>query len=224
MSVDLPHLHGILKDKTRAKILELLEQRGLLSYVELQNLLEIPHTGKLNYHLKILGDLISKDEQSGQYGLSEKGKVAVTLLGKFQTMAESGVAVLKVKLKLGVALGVAVAMAALSLFFLVIGIPGSSGTITMSCTLGTGCSGSSQYTTSFTPTFYALIPLLLAALTGFGFYKRKAILVWLGTAALFAFSFISLFSIGILYFPFGIALIVLIFVNRRYPYTNRLIR
>lgn len=103
MSVDLPHLHGILKDKTRGRILELLEQRGRLSYVELQNLLEVSHTGKLNYHLKILGDLISKDEQSGQYSLSEKGGVAVILLGKFQAMSASGAVALKAKLKLGVA-------------------------------------------------------------------------------------------------------------------------
>jgi hypothetical protein len=99
LSVDLPHLHGILKDKTRASILEHLEQRGKLSYVELQNLLQVPHTGKLNYDMKVLGDLISKDE-NGQYGLSEKGRVAVALLGKFQTKSESSAAALKVKLKL----------------------------------------------------------------------------------------------------------------------------
>jgi len=203
--------------------LELLEERGRLSYVELQNLLEVPHTGKLNYHLKVLGDLISKDEQSGQYSLSEKGRAAVALLGKFQTMAESGAAALKVKLKLGLALGVAVAMAALSLFFVVVGIPGSSSTITLACSSGNSCSGSSQFATTFTPTMYALIPLFLAMIATFGFYKRRTILIWLATALLFAFSLISLFSIGILYFPFGIALIVLIFVNRRDPHTNRLI-
>ncbi|HXQ92569.1 MAG TPA: hypothetical protein VN739_06155 [Nitrososphaerales archaeon] len=52
MSVDLPRIHGVLKDKTRAELPELLEQRGSFSYVELQNLLEISHTGKLNYHLR----------------------------------------------------------------------------------------------------------------------------------------------------------------------------
>ena len=222
MSVDLPHLHGILKDKTRASILELLEQKGKLTYVELQNLLQVSHTGKLNYHLKVLGDLISKDAD-GQYGLSEKGRVAVALLGKFQTMSESGAAALKSKLKLGVAVGVAVAMAALSLFFVVIGIPGSSGTISLACSTGNSCSGSSQFATTFTPTMYALIPLFLAGIATFGFYKRKTILLWLATAVLFAFSFISLFSIGILYFPFGIALIILIFVNKRDPHVNRVV-
>ena len=70
---------------------------------------------------------------------------------------------------------------------------------------------------------YALIPLFLAIIATLGFYKRKTILVWFASAVLFAFSFISLFSIGILYFPFGIALIILIFVNKRNPHVNRIV-
>ena len=87
MSVDISRLHGVLRDRTRATILELLEERGSLSYVELQNLLQVAHTGKLNYHLKVLGDLVVKDAQSGRYSLGEKGKIAVQLLTKFQTIA-----------------------------------------------------------------------------------------------------------------------------------------
>lgn len=67
-------------------MLELLEERGSLSYVDLQNLLQIAHTGKLNYHLKVLGDLVVKDAQNGRYSLGEKGKLAVELLSKFQTV------------------------------------------------------------------------------------------------------------------------------------------
>jgi hypothetical protein len=48
-------------------------------------MLQITHTGKLNYHLKVLGDLLVKDNQSGKYSLGEKGKIAVELLSKFQT-------------------------------------------------------------------------------------------------------------------------------------------
>lgn len=88
MSVDLSRLHGVLKDKTRASILEVLGQRGDLSYTELQRSLGIEHTGKLNYHLKVLGDLLTKDEATGRYSLSEKGKIAALLLGNFQ--AETG--------------------------------------------------------------------------------------------------------------------------------------
>lgn len=50
------------------------------------SLLGMSHTGSLNYHLKVLGDLLQKGED-GSYSLSEKGKVAVELLGKFQTTA-----------------------------------------------------------------------------------------------------------------------------------------
>jgi hypothetical protein len=84
LSVNLSKLHGVLKDETRARILNLLGEKGTLSYTELQSSLGIEHTGRLNYHLKVLGDLLSKDEQTGRYALSEKGMAAVQLLGKFQ--------------------------------------------------------------------------------------------------------------------------------------------
>jgi hypothetical protein len=86
MSVDISQLHNVLRDSTRARILELLNERTSLSYVELQELLQIGHTGKLNYHLRVLGDLLVKDEQTGRYSLGEKGVLAVALLSKFQTV------------------------------------------------------------------------------------------------------------------------------------------
>jgi hypothetical protein len=86
MSVDISKLHNVLRDSTRARILELLNERTSLSYVELQELLQIGHTGKLNYHLKVLGDLLVKDEHTGRYSLGEKGTLAVALLSKFQTV------------------------------------------------------------------------------------------------------------------------------------------
>ena len=171
--------------------------------------------------MKVLGDLISKDEQNGQYVLSEKGRIAVALIGKFQTVTESSTAALKTRLKLGIALGLVATMAAVSLFFLVVGIPGSSSTIAMECASGNGCISSSHFATTITPTLYALIPLALAAVAGFGFYRMKLTHVLLVTAILFVFSFISLFSIGIIYFPFGIALIILFFANRSHVATTR---
>jgi hypothetical protein len=45
------------------------------------NLVGITNTGKFNYHLKILGDLIKKDED-GKYSLSDKGQLAVNFLQK----------------------------------------------------------------------------------------------------------------------------------------------
>jgi hypothetical protein len=46
------------------------------------NMLGIANTGKLNYHLKTLGELVSKRED-GQYVLTEKGKLSVLLLQEF---------------------------------------------------------------------------------------------------------------------------------------------
>jgi hypothetical protein len=53
-----------------------------MSYVELMDFVGVTNTGKFNYHLKILGDLIEKD-QNGKYNLTEKGQMAVQLLQKF---------------------------------------------------------------------------------------------------------------------------------------------
>ncbi len=43
---------------------------------------KIASTGTLNYHLKVLGDLLSKNE-SGQHALTERGKLASRLLLEF---------------------------------------------------------------------------------------------------------------------------------------------
>jgi hypothetical protein len=108
VSVDISRLHSVLRDRTRSRILELLNEKTSLSYVELQSLLQVTHTGKLNYHLKILGDLIVKDSQTGRYSLGEKGKIAVQLLATFQTVTD--VAVARKSLVIGFGLVVLVAI------------------------------------------------------------------------------------------------------------------
>ncbi len=85
MSSDLGALPRILKDPTRRRILDLLVQKGALSYVEILNALDIDHTGKLNYHLKLLGDLVAKN-QVAQYVLTEKGELALQILSKFESV------------------------------------------------------------------------------------------------------------------------------------------
>ncbi len=81
-TVDISNLPSILKDQSRRKIILALEQRGPLTYTELLNILDTAHTGRLNYHLKMLGDLIVKDEVSSKYRLSQKGELASQLLTK----------------------------------------------------------------------------------------------------------------------------------------------
>ncbi len=82
MSAGIADLHKILKDPTRRKILVLLNEKSSLSYTELLGATGAGSTGLLNYHLKILGDLLTKNEAS-QYQLSEKGKLAFKLISEF---------------------------------------------------------------------------------------------------------------------------------------------
>lgn len=82
MSSGLASLLKILKDETRRKIVLLLNEKGSLSYTDLMDTLEIVSTGTLNYHLKVLGDLLAKNE-TGQYLLTDKGKLASRLLIEF---------------------------------------------------------------------------------------------------------------------------------------------
>ncbi len=72
-------LHKILKDKIRRKIILLLTEKSSLSYTNLLDSLEGVNNGRLNYHLKVLGDLLLKDAD-GQYLLSERGRLASKLL------------------------------------------------------------------------------------------------------------------------------------------------
>jgi hypothetical protein len=82
MSTAIAGLHKILKDETRRKIIRQLNDKPTQTYTELLSATEAGSTGRLNYHLKILGDLIAKNED-GQYILSEKGKVAMKLIAEF---------------------------------------------------------------------------------------------------------------------------------------------
>jgi DNA-binding HxlR family transcriptional regulator len=82
MSSGIASLHKILKDETRRRIVLLLNEKGSLSYTDLMNSLEIVSTGMLNYHLKVLGPLLTKNAE-GQYALTDKGKLASRLLLEF---------------------------------------------------------------------------------------------------------------------------------------------
>ncbi|MCL2358879.1 MAG: helix-turn-helix domain-containing protein [Candidatus Bathyarchaeota archaeon] len=82
MSSGIESLNKILKDKTRRRIILVLTDREGLSYTELMETLRIGSTGTLNYHLKVLGDLLEKTD-SGQYRLSEKGELASRFLTEF---------------------------------------------------------------------------------------------------------------------------------------------
>lgn len=82
MSSGIASLHKVLKDETRQKIILLLQEKGSLSYVDLMKALGITNTGKMNYHLRVLSNLLTKKED-GQYALTEKGTLASRLLLEF---------------------------------------------------------------------------------------------------------------------------------------------
>jgi DNA-binding HxlR family transcriptional regulator len=82
MSTAFASLPKILKDKTRQKIILLLKEKNNLTYTELMTELKITSTGKLNYHLKTLADLLYKKDD-GAYALTEKGKLVSKLLTDF---------------------------------------------------------------------------------------------------------------------------------------------
>lgn len=82
MSQGIASLHKILKDETRQKIITLLNEKGNLSYSDLMEATDVLSTGLLNYHLKVLGDLLQKNE-NGLYLLSEKGQLAYKVLTEF---------------------------------------------------------------------------------------------------------------------------------------------
>jgi hypothetical protein len=88
LDVDWSSLHKTLSDTTRRSILELVSEKQALSYTEIMTLLGITNTGRLNYHLKALGNLVSKDEE-GKYRLTERGQLAVSLLRTFPERAPS---------------------------------------------------------------------------------------------------------------------------------------
>ena len=65
MTSTIDSLHKILKDETRRNIVLLLSEKSSLSYTDLMDALKIGSTGTLNYHLKILGDLLEKNMTGG---------------------------------------------------------------------------------------------------------------------------------------------------------------
>jgi predicted transcriptional regulator len=71
MSSGIAGLQKILKDETRRKIILILNEKGSLTHNELLESTQIRSTGRLNYHLKVLGVLLVKNE-AGQYQLRKK--------------------------------------------------------------------------------------------------------------------------------------------------------
>jgi len=73
--------YKILEDDLRQKILVLIAERGSLSYSDLMEKFDPISERLLNYHLKVLGDLLCKN--GAQYVLTERGCVALKFLAEY---------------------------------------------------------------------------------------------------------------------------------------------
>ena len=100
MTLAIDSLNRILKDKTRRKIVLLLNEKSSLTYTELMDAVKISSTGTLNYHLKVLGDLLEKND-AGQYMLNEKGKLAARFLIEFPEQEKMVASVLDCSSRVG---------------------------------------------------------------------------------------------------------------------------
>ena len=80
--VDFESFSDVLKHPIRRKIVLTLYSSKGSTYMDLINAAEVANTGKFNYHLKLLADLIQKDP-TGKYVLTEKGLLAAQFLQKF---------------------------------------------------------------------------------------------------------------------------------------------
>ncbi|MCW4003861.1 MAG: hypothetical protein NWE95_08125 [Candidatus Bathyarchaeota archaeon] len=87
MGVSFETFQDVLKHPIRRKIVLALNRGQNLSYMDLMGAVQAANTGKFNYHLKILADLIEKDE-SGRYLLTEKGRLAAQFLETFKEKKE----------------------------------------------------------------------------------------------------------------------------------------
>jgi DNA-binding HxlR family transcriptional regulator len=72
----------VLRDSTNQKILMLIKENNGLSCADLLEKSEVISEGMLNYHLKVLDELLNKNEEN-QYVLTEKGQIALKLLEEF---------------------------------------------------------------------------------------------------------------------------------------------
>lgn len=76
-------IFAALKHPIRRQILLLLEQKGEVSFTDIQNAVGINDTGLMSYHLKELAPLV-KQSNRGKYCLSEVGQASVELFRKVE--------------------------------------------------------------------------------------------------------------------------------------------
>ncbi|MFQ6064901.1 MAG: ArsR/SmtB family transcription factor [Candidatus Bathyarchaeia archaeon] len=76
-------IFAALKHPMRRRILLLLEEKGEVSFTDIQKVVGVEDTGLMSYHLKELALLINQPAR-GKYTLSEIGKTSVALMKKVE--------------------------------------------------------------------------------------------------------------------------------------------
>ena len=76
-------IFAALRHPLRRRILLLLDEKGEVSFTDIQKTVDLEDTGLMSYHLRELELLVSQSAR-GRYRLSEIGKTSVTLLRKVE--------------------------------------------------------------------------------------------------------------------------------------------
>jgi len=161
LEVDWASLHKILSDTTRRSILELLVERESLTYTDIMTLLQITNTGRLNYHLKALGNLLSKDE-GGRYHLTEQGRQAAGLLRTFPERAPPERKLTAVKVATAIVLIVLGIFIITSFAYLLVFVTGPT-TVAMTDRVGLSTEAIPQNTTIYLTGWTSMAPTLSMA-------------------------------------------------------------
>jgi hypothetical protein len=106
-----------------------------------------------------------------------------------------------------VALVAAGVVIALSVFFVVVGVPASEASAIEQCSVGPQCVESSTFRNIFVPTEAALIPLIAGIIAELGIIEKSYTAAWIGALLLLVFSLVAGFSIGLVFLPFALWLI-----------------
>jgi hypothetical protein len=94
--------------------------------MELMDLTKVTNTGKLNYHLKVLGGLIEK-QSDGRYSLTQRGQLAVQLIDNFPKRGtRTTVPKKKTRKLLATAILLLACIVAVSLLLIILAPPASS--------------------------------------------------------------------------------------------------
>jgi len=82
-TIEYDRIFAALKHPIRRQILLLLEDKGEMSFTDIQNAVGLEDTGLLSYHLKELESLVRQSAR-GKYSLSEVGEASMALFRKVE--------------------------------------------------------------------------------------------------------------------------------------------